>query len=301
MTSLDVAVVSRDPAVRLAAARAFDNAPPTWSVHLHESPPAGADVIVFGSDVASESDEAIVFDPASDGSVVDEVRRSVAAAQAKAFVVVGAGRGVGVTSLALHLSAAAARARATCFVDLDLEWGAAARLGMPEDHLTWDVSQEDADVRRAALPVAGGFRALLAPRDGEPVEDEALRRLLGRARTSFERVIVDSPNAQALDVVIEEVDAAVLVVPAAPAGARRAARILDRHDRARWAVVFNRLGPGGETTRAELHRMLGKRSAIELPSTPALRDAEDDDGLLTSLWSRYVRAVDRLLRALEAA
>ncbi len=301
MTSLDVAVVSRDPAVRLAAARAFDNAPPTWSVHLHDSRPARADVIVFGSDVASESNDGIVFDPAGDGNIVDEVRRSVETAHAKAVVVSGAGRGVGVTSLALHLSAAAARAHDTCFVDLDLDWGAAGRLGMPEDHLTWDGTQDDDDVRRAALPVTGGFRALLAPRDGEPVEDEALRCLLGRARTCFERVVIDCPNGQTLDLVIEEVDAAVLVVPATPAGARRAARILDRHDRARWAVVFNRLGPGGETTRAELHRMLEKRSAIELPSTPALRDAEDDDGLLTSMWSRYVRAVDRLLRALEAA
>lgn len=301
MTTLDVAVVSRDPAVRLAAARAFDQAPPSWSVHLHDAPPAAADVIVYGSDVEADAN-GIVFDPHADRSVIDEVRRSVSTTRAKAFVVAGAGRGVGVTSLALHLAAASARTHDACFLDLDLEWGAGARLGMPEDHLTWEGCDGARDVARVALPVAGGFRVLLAPHNtDEPPGCEVIRALVANARRSFERVVVDCPDDRLLADLGDEIDAGVLVLPATPAGARRARRSLGRHETLRWALVLNRLGPGGETTRAELHDAIGRRPALELPPTPALRDAEDDDALLTWPWRSYVRVVDRLLRALEAA
>lgn len=304
MATVNVAVVSKDPAVRLAAARAFDAAPPSWSVHLYDAPPADADVVVFGSDLRGDARDHLVFDPQRGTGVVEEVRRAIPSARAKVFAVAGAGRGVGVTTLALHLSAAAARDHPTCFIDLDLEWGAAARLGIDDDHLTWHGTIEGDDALRLnALPVAGGFRALLAPRaascDGATEQD--MREVVERAAASFDRAFVDCADRRARDAVVDLVDAAVLVVPATPAGASRALSILHRYETTRWAVVLNRLGPGGETTRAALHRLLGRRSAVELPSTPALRDAEDDAALLTTPWSRYVRAVARLLRALEGA
>lgn len=302
MATLNVAVVSRDPVVRLAAARAFDDAPPSWAVHLHDTRPPEADVVVFGTDVEREAKDGIVFDPSDAGRVVDAVKRSMSSARTKTFAVVGAGRGVGVTSLALHLSAAAARTHETCFVDLDLEWGAAARLGMPEDHLSWYGAAGDRDPRLAGLPVTGGFRALLAPTTGSsPPGEEDVKATVRGASGSFDRVFVDCADGPCLDAFVDLVDACVLVVPASPAGARRAVRILNSFETARWAIVLNRLGPGGETTRTELHRLLGRRSAVELPCAPALRDSEDDDELLSTPWSRYVRAVQRLLHALETA
>jgi hypothetical protein len=71
--------------------------------------------------------------------------------------------------------------------------------------------------------------------------------------------------------------------------------------RSPWAVVTNKLGPGGETTRAELQELLGGRPiAIELPCCPALRDAEDDARLLASDRHRWRRAVKRLAAALAS-
>lgn len=299
VTTLNVAVVSKDPQVRLAAASAFDEAPPSWSVGLHESPPEDAHVVVFGADMREHAGEFIVFEPHDGKDVVEEVRRSVTAARARVFAITGAGRGVGVTSLALHLAAAAAREHPTCFVDLDLEWGAAGRLGIEEGHLTWSDAGDDDSFRLAALPVAGGFRALLAPADTEDVGHANVRALVRRAGASFDRVFVDC--ASLLDPVLLECDAAILVVPATPTGALRAKNVIAKHPSVRWAPVLNRLGPGGETTRAELHRILGRRATIELPISPGLRDAEDEGDFLTSSWSRYVRAVNRLRRALEAA
>ena len=305
MTTLSVAVVSKDPTVRLAAAREFDQAPASWSIHLHETPPPEADVLVFGSDVRSEAEKDIVFDPGKVGSLVEEVRRSASTARSKVFVVMGAGRGVGVTSLALHLSAAAARDRPTCFVDLDLEWGAAGRLGIEREHLSWRDSTDEDSLRLAALPVSGGFRALLAPGDASEGslpswDDIETSQLVRHAGGSFDRLFIDCAGETGTEGALEQADAGVLVVSATPAGARRAVSLLTRYPSTRWAIVLNRLGPGGETTRSELHRVLGRRSAIELPCTPALRDAEDDDALLTNPWSRYVRQVARLLRALES-
>lgn len=306
MTTLNVAVVSKDPSVRLAAARAFDQAPASWSVHLHDRAPREADVLVFGSDLEHEAGDRIVFDPGSDREVVEEVRRSVSVARCKMFAVLGAGRGTGVTSLALHLAAAAARDHPTCFVDLDLEWGAAGRLGIEADHLSWrDANDEEDALRMAALPVAGGFRALLAPSQESKApqsstDEDDVVRLVRRAGSLFDRVFIDCASPDSRDGVLDAADAGVLVVSATPVGARRAISILSRHQTTRWAIVLNRVGPGGETTRAELHRLLGRRSAIELPCTPALRDAEDEGLLLTTPWSRYVRGVARLLSALEA-
>ena len=296
MTTLNVAVVSRDPHVRLAAASAFDDAPASWSVGLHESPPRDAHVVVFGSDLRDEAGERIVFDPRKD--IVEEVRRSVSEARARVFAIVGAGRGVGATSLALHLAAAAARDHSTCFVDLDLEWGAADRLGIPEGHRSWADAVDDDSIRLAALPVTAGFRALLAPNE-VPEDAPDVREVVARAGASFDRVLVDC--ASHWHDVIEGADVTVLVVSATPTGTKRAAKLIERHPTARWAVVLNRLGAGGETTRAELHRILGRRATIELPASPALRDAEDDGALLSSAWNRYVRAVTKLLRALETA
>ncbi len=258
-------------------------------------------MVVFGSDLREEAQGCIVFDPNDGGQVVEEVRQQTAVDEAKVFAVFGAGRGVGATTLALHLSAASARDHPTCFVDLDLEWGVAPRLGIASDHLTWaELGAGEDATRLVALPVAGGFRALLAPRNEEDgTSPDDVTGLLRRAADSFDRLFVDCPLPRLRRAAIDRADATVLVVPPTPPGARRALSVLETFPAARWAIVLNRLGPGGETTRAELQRILKRRCALELPCTPAIRDAEDDGKLLSSSWSRYGWRVAKLLEALE--
>lgn len=302
-SSLNVGVISRSQAVRLAAARAFDHAPPAWTIRLHETPPADADVVVFGADLRHEAGDELVFEPTTPELIVDEIKRRMLISRGRTFVITGAGRGVGVTSAALHLSYLSARDKPTCFVDINVKWDSARRMGVDGEHLTWPGSRtkdQDAgnveDIATAALPVAGGFRALLPPSQSEP---GAVKRVLTSAQADFERVIVDCADSEQLSGALDGAAAGVLIVPFTIPGAYRAVDVLKAHADSRWAIVVNRLGPGGEMTRAAMHRILEHRTAVELPCSPSLRDAEDDARLLTSNWSRYLRGVSRLHTALE--
>ena len=305
-SSLNVAVISRDKDVRLAAARAFDRAPSTWTVRLHESPPSDADVAVFGSDLRNEAGDELVFDPGTSEPIVDRIKQMSSTARSRAYVVTGAGRGVGVTSAALHLAAASSRNYSTCFFDVNERWDSSRRLGLDAGHLTWgDLStgedattQKNAEAMRVALPVSGSFRAMLPP---DSLEQDVLQRAFQAAEAEFERVIVDCSDPDTLGQVLPQAHSGILLVPLTVPAAHRGAEMLRRHADERWAIVLNRLGPGGETTRAEIHRILEHPSVLELPCSPSLRDAEDDARLLTSHWNRYVRKVATLLAALEGA
>lgn len=290
-----VAVVSRDPVLRLEAARAFDAAPRSWHVTMHDDAPPGADVTVAAPDV--ECPGAIPFDPAQPEEVLKAVSATTGAS-GRVIVVTSAARGTGVTSIAVHLAALAARRPSTCFVDLDTTWTAADRLGLPLDARTWADSSGAGDLEDCALPVAPGFRVLLAPRR----RGAADRHLIpARAAESFERVIVDAPPGDYVRPLIEDAYCAVLVVPSTIPSARRAHEFLAAHPDARWAVVVNRLGPGGEVTRSGLRRVIGCRIAVELPCCPSLRDREDEAALLSAPWLRWARGIRRLYDALEKA
>ena len=291
--SLKVAVISRDAAVRAAIAECFDRAPQAWDVGLFEERPAEADVVVRGPDVSTDAD--VVFDPAHPESLLAEIR-ALSSATSKIVVITGAGRGTGVTSAALHLARGLAAFRETCFVDLDVTWsGARDRLGLgSRTTMTWADAGESADGSRlAALPMPGGFRALLAPVGATPPAD-----LLQRAAASFERVVVDLPAGEPDDV-LGEAAAVLLLVPPTPSGLARAAHLLRRPE-VPWAVVISRTGHGGEVRRMEAEEILGRKATIELPCTPALRDAEDRGGLLRGPWTRYNRRVAQLAAGLDA-
>jgi Flp pilus assembly CpaE family ATPase len=291
MSTLRVAVVSRDPDVRLSAARAFDPAPPSWSVRLYDEPPADADVVIVGPDVDAPGD--VVFDPHDPGAVLRAVAGR-AGNGGRLVVVTSPSGGTGATSLALHLAAFSAGDSAVCFVDFDHRWGVSERLGIGPDARRWNPSDFSGSVRLAALPVAPGFRVLLAGESGDASEE-----LLSRTIAEFDAVVADVPNAGCLGMALHVAHAAVLVVSPTVTGAARAARLLDEFPDVSWAVVTNRLGAGGETTRSEIERILDRPLALELPCAPALRDAEDTCRLLTSRWFRYARAVARLSTALE--
>ncbi|MDQ3955655.1 MAG: hypothetical protein M3285_08910 [Actinomycetota bacterium] len=287
---LKVALVSRDSRERLAVARAFDTAPASWDVSIHADPPPEADVLVLGSDVAEhqQHDGAVLFDPHNPALALDRVTEISATRLSRRYLVTGAGRGVGVTSCALHLAAAFAVRADTCLLDLDSEWGLETWIGFdstsvkPPDRLPL-----------AAHPVRGGFRVVAArhcDQDQASLQDECAGR--------FDRLVIDKPSPLGIDDRLGVAGAALVMSPA-PTSIARARSVVEQHPQIPWAVVLNRLGPGGETTRAQIERSLGSRIAVELPCTPCLRDAEERGRLLSSCWFRYVRRIDALSRALE--
>lgn len=305
--SKKVAIVSRDPSIRLLAAHAFDSAPATWDVKLHDSPPPDADVVVVGADVNYTS--GVRFDPDHPEQTVAAVAATSVPSGGGLTVVTSASGGTGVTSVALHLAACCSAVRPSpprgdsgrgCFVDLDVFFGAARRLNLPDEHLTWrDAGNSAESLMLAALPMPGGFRALLSPADG--VEPPDTHALLDRTTQAFPRVVADVPAGPLLDAALERCRNAVLVMRPDAVSAHRSKHFLGEHPTTRWAVVANRMGPGGEITLTALQKILGHPIALELPCAPALRDAADDGELVTSSLWRYRRAILRLRRALDRA
>jgi MinD-like ATPase involved in chromosome partitioning or flagellar assembly len=289
-----VAIVSRDPLLRLEAARAFDAAPAAWIVSLHTTSPPDADVVVATPDV--DVPGALPFDPSHPEGVLEAVAARAQIDRAHIIVVTSPSGGTGATSVALHLASAAAARHRTCFIDLDLRWGVMDRLGLPDDVRTWERGEPSADaVVRAAIPVQGGFRALLVHESGQGAA------AIDAVKGAFDRVVVDAPVEVLSADVLERASAGVLVMSPTVPSACRAQRMLDALTTVEWAVVTNRLGPGGEMTRSALERILERSVALELPCAPALRDAEDDARLVTTSFSRWRRAIDRLCKALESA
>lgn len=277
--TLRVAIVSRDEEVRAAAAKAFSEAPGGWSVRLCTADPADADVVVRGADVPA--DGGIVFDPARPGDALAAV--SATRSAARTYLVTGAAGGVGATTVALHLAAALG----ACYAELAV---ASHRLGLPEDALTW--LPRDGDLSASALPVAGGLRVLRAP---TPCPGPASFPLAA-ARSAFDRLVLDAGTRRDLAV---DVDAALVVTTPTRPSALAARALMEDFPEARWVVVVNRLGPGGQIMSSALEGLLGRAVALELPCCPALRDSEDEGRLLRGAWRRWTRGVARLAAALE--
>lgn len=294
MGALEVAVVSRDENVRLEAARAFDGAPPSWSVQLHEAVPTGADVVVIGPDVEYEG-RAIRFEPGRAQHLLGDIERSAATGH-RCVYVVGPCGGAGVTTISLHLAARLAPRMTTVYVEST--WGAAgARLGFPDDHTTWsDMEQPHGSVENAALPAPGGFRALLAGA-GRMVPPDVMTHV----RRNYEFVVVDAHQDHLGSLILDEGTLAVMVVPPTKVGARRAKVTLSRRPDVPWAVVTNRTGSGGDLGRIELQDAIAHAVLDHLPFSARLRAAEDDGALLLSRWSLWNRKIDRLALALIAA
>lgn len=279
-----VAIVSRDPAVRDAAATAFAVAPPEWTVELRSDAPADADAVVYGSDVGAG--DGIVFDPDRPGEALHAVEARVG--RGRVYVVAGAVGGSGATSVALHLAAAMTPSG---YAELA---GHSARLGLPDDALTWLPRDDGRSLE--GLPVAGGFRVLRAPSPCPAPEAFPL----SEARASFGRLVLDVGSRRDLDAVLTSSNAAVLVTTPTRPAALAARALTETFPEARWIVVVNRLGPGGQIMRGGLEQLLGRRVGIELPCCPALRDAEDEARLLTGSWRRWTRGIARLAKALSS-
>jgi hypothetical protein len=289
-----VAIVAKEPQLRLLAAKAFDAAPPEWNVGLFEEAPPDADVTVVCGDLDVDG---VAFDPAEPVAVLSKVARVLGERHiGRAVQVVGATGGAGTTTVALHLSASLARRGSTLYLEMDANRGAADRLDLPSEVRTVDGSDmDDETLLRCAVPFAGGFRALLLP---ETVGDLDHHELIRQCATIFENVVIDSGVCAVSDPVLAA--RGILVMTPSIVSAKRARRFLDACPETRWAVLANRLGPGSETTRSGLERVLGRRLAIDLPCTAGLRDREDEGRLLERPWSRWCTRIDRLAAAVVA-
>ena len=285
---LHIAAVSADDIVRLQLARAFDRAPASWIVSLHETPPADADVVVCGPDRDVEG--CVKFDPSNPLALVADIESRVVKVARRPIFVVGAHGGTGATTLALHLAAIASG-----YLFETSAGGVTTRLNMPSAR-TWTPDADD-EVDLTALPVAPGFRVLPAP---SCVTAADTSRVLAGVLRAFDPVFVDAVPAL-LPSLVQPRDVGVLVLAPTRPAAERGRLILDAHGDVRWAVVTNRLGPGSNMTARRLAAILGRDPSLELPCTPALRDREDEGRLITSPLSPWLWRVKRLWRALAAA
>lgn len=301
METFRITLVSRDPGVREAAARAFDSAPRHWSLGLAEVTPnekSGAGRVVWGPDVDAPSG-APRFDPEDPATLAGLATTSgtlvgASAQRGRVFVVTSVAGGSGVSTIALHLARCFAELRRSCVLleEGDPGW-LRHRMNLPEDaRSTKDIGGTAESFELSCLPVAGGFKVLL---DSPPAVGVG-GGLARRAGESFERVIVDV-SARARP---DDIDAAggVLVLPPTRTSLRRAERFLERADRFPWAIICNRVGSGGSITPSVLSKELGRAVDVGLPCTPALRDAEDRSELLSKRY-RWARSVMRIARALD--
>jgi len=283
-----VALKAANESTLVQMIKAFEGAPAAWDVTVW-SPSGEHDVLV-----SDERDGGhVVFDRASPGAAVAAVERVLTTSALRVAAVTGARRGTGVTTLALHLAHALARRHDVCLVDLDPTSSLRARLDLPKDARHWGTVDES--VFDAALPVAGGFRILLAPLDRRGAD---VAQLLRAASARFDRVVVDAPRSPWLGPALSLAATALLVVPPSHQGVAAARETFEQQPTASWACIVNRLGAGGEMTRTSVARQLGRSVAIELPTSPFLRDREDEHRLLAETWSRYYRRVARLAAAL---
>jgi hypothetical protein len=290
MDRLHVAIVSHDQALRSEVARAFDRAPVGWDVDIYDSTPPDADVVVATPDVDVRG--AVRFDPAEPERVIEDIARATRGPGC-VVAVTSASRGCGVTTVALHLAGALARTARTCLVDLDSEWSASARLGADDARRYNGESGDDLIV--SCIPVAGGFRVLLAPGDGPAPNRDAVDELAAH----FESVVVDAPAGETFESVVPACKWIVLLIAPTATGLERARLLMSRHPGAPWVPVVNRLGPGGELGPGALSRALGRRIALELPVCAAVRDAEDRGGLANLRWTRFGHRVSLMAAALR--
>ena len=258
----------------MVAARAFDAAPPEWDVTLHRDTPTEADAVIA---VGCEIPSAISFDPAQPALVVDRVKERLAGSGRRLIAVVGASGGCGATSLAIHLAASASSP--TCLLAAGSPVGVAHRLGLDPGTLT-----------SKPVPVPGGFKVACAA-------EREVGAMTAQLADRFVSIVVDG-GREPLSSVVAGSDACVLVLSPTVPSACVAVGLLDAFPDHPWAVVTNRLGPGGETGSAELQRILRRRITLQLPCSRALRDAEGD-GRLAPSWVPWRRRVARLARALE--
>lgn len=308
MEPFRITLVSGDPAVREAAARAFDSAPHQWSLALLEHPPnpknaAELGRVVWGPDVDAP-DGAPRFDPDDPASLAGLAPSANAPTDGTVFTVSSVAGGAGVSTVALHLARSfTGLRRSTLLVETDPRGWLTDRLKLPSNARSAAAADTtEGSLALSCLPVGGGFKVLLAGLSPEPLG------LVRRAGKIFDRIVLDIP-ADRLYIGIDDGDrqplvdsdcitGGVLVLPPHRTAVRRAARFIETTHACPWAIVCNRLGSGGALTPQLLAKELGRAVDVGLPATPALRDTEDRATLLPARY-RWARGVARVASALD--
>ena len=282
-----VALHTQDPSCRLALVRAFESAPSTWDIFLWDGS-ASFDVRV--TDVPASSTD-IAFDASDPSATVGAVARLLSTTAHRLTVVTGARRGTGVSTLALHLAAALSCTATTSLLDLDQHSSLRARLGLPVDARDWGRK----DPASAGLPFSAGFRVFLAPSHGVGDASSALQAACSRS----EHVVIDAPEGAWREHALSACTSAILIIPPSHQGIAHARVMLESQPGVRWLCVVVRLGAGGELTPRHVERALDHPVVAELPSSPYLRDREDQHRLLNERWSRYYCRTLRLAAMLS--
>ena len=281
MVGARIAIVCHDEAMRMQAAKAFDEAPIEWTIGLFDEAPPDADLIVRAPGIEGEGIELDLEDPSSTLKEIES--RLTRRGAGKVIEVVSTGGGTGCTSLALHLAAYLSSEVPALYVESHPDRGARLRLGLDHEGPSWSDVEGADDLVSSALPIQGGFRALLAGSEDGEIPDRCVR--WAQARYPF--VVLDrGPAAPS-----SPDGAAILLMSASIPSARRAVKILEATDLSPCALIANRLGPGSEVTFEMLEGVVGRRFALTLPVSPALRDSEDEGRLLgrsSTVWSRRV-------------
>jgi hypothetical protein len=293
---VSVAIVVKDPSLRQQVAGAFDLAPRAWGVRFYDAVPPDADVVV----VDDPHGGGVLFDPRCPERLIPEVQarldRSLRAAPCRAVAVTGL-PGTGVSSIAMHLASSWAVRFETCYVDLDRSWSCAHRLGLGDEVVTWASAGASSEgLRLASVPIERRLRALVAPLTPVKVRIDAL---VENAGSEWQRLVVDLPLREREESLMDRLDAVIVVLAPCLPHAHRVAHILPEIGMAPVVIVTNRLGRGGETTRAQIESVIGRRVGLELPCYPGLRDAEGKQRLAPLRWSRWGYAMSRLSRALD--
>ncbi len=269
-----VTILSRDPAMRIAAARAFDAAPVSWEVSLEDGPSPRTDVLVVTpevEDVPTSDAPTVPFDPLNPAAAIEAVALLGKSRPPLLTAVLGATGGCGATTIAIHLARALGDA-----VFAEVGEPAASTLSA---RFSLDLSGD-----RAGPISVEGLHAFVLP---DPAD---LSDLLGYRRAVVDLGCGAEPLACA---------PTLCVLPPTLVAARRAARIIKSGPEIDWIVVTNRVGAGGTATRMELQQGLGAPISLDLPGCPALRDSEDTDRMPLGSWRGWHRGIRRLARAIE--
>jgi len=232
--------------------------------------------------------------------------------------------GVGKSTLAVNLAAAlgARHPGRVLLIDAAFQAGVCATmLDLAPSASIIDVARERDRVDETMLyqvttPHDSGLRLLAPPEnsiDASDLSDETLTRVLGLARRAFDYVVVDTfPMLDSVLLTILDVsDIAYLVVQGTVPGVTRAEalfRALDAlsYDEGRHRVVLSHNYPpfAGDLRRGDVERSLGR---------PIHHAIAYERGLLrsqnrgtphverVSRWSRFARAIGRIVREVEAA
>ena len=283
-------MVSDRQDVLLAAAAAFDDAPADWAMFLGAEAPEGTDLVV--AEAGSAIPGAICFDPSRPDALLPQIQARIK--KPDVIAVTSACGGSGVTSVALHLALALAQTSHGVFVvESNRDCGVVERAAIDRGSVpTWEGVTSADEVSSRIITVPGGLRLLAAPED-----DDGCKTVI-EACAHLGPTVIDATTT-----LLSGLHAATRVVALLPPtvpGAVRTRRLIESHPSLTWAPVVNRLGRGGETTRLQLASLLGCSPTIELPCTPALRDAEDLGHLLSGQRTRFARRVRVLTAALTA-